>query len=421
MKRKFVFICCLLLCSLVFTMTAYAAGPSDGATLFFSLEPERDFYFIYNDGTIDNNSVSGATYEKDTNTLTIKDVKGHYELAIEDMGDLTINVIGTNELLDVWIDDSYHDDSVTFTGDGTLVLNKDKEENIVPIYSRGAGRLIFEDKISLKLYSVKPDDSDNAPVIICDSMDTDSTSCITFKGVNVPEVIKERDTAMSSSFTFKAFGMIPEEFMSYKIAVKDSKKYAYSVDGDGKVKLFHTELLLDPYSNKWFIGNDDLEDINDKRTNYNSLSDLTDAGYDVTTFASDKAYCGWYQNYYVYLKDNDDNEYGLNDDYDMKQLSNLSDGLLYKVTDKKITIGDEEIPYMEYVDNVSIDTLTVSYQTVLLDTYTHYVDGPELILDRVVKKETKNPKTSDTVLNYLVISIISSVGLIILFKNKKLA
>lgn len=70
-------------------------------------------------------SVPNARYDADTNTLTLENFSAHV-LDINLMGNgFTVNLIGNNsvDLLSVW--GAYYGGSVTFTGSGSLTVNKD--------------------------------------------------------------------------------------------------------------------------------------------------------------------------------------------------------------------------------------------------------------------------------------------------------
>lgn len=404
MKKKILFLCALIIgCFGVFVGTVKAAeGPADEADLVFILEPDRNVnYSIYHDGTIDNSILSGASYDSETNTLTIKDVKGNYDLVIEYMGDLTINVLGTNELYDIWVDgDSTHKTNVTFTGDGTLIINKNKDENVIPIYSRSGGKLIFENKLSLQLYAAKVADAEYVSVIECQSMSSDDTSsCIIFKGDIKPEVKTYRWYSSSTKFIGNVFGLLPEEYKYYNVATKEDKKYAYEVGGE-EVTVYTTELVLDTYSNKLYLGSSD--EIMNQKSVYANSDAATAAGY--TLSDTDKAYVGYYKNALLF-KDSSEKQYAL-----------INDNYIFDITDNKITVGSDERTYLMYNPSISLDDLDAVQDIVYEDEWEHYVEGTELIIDRTTK--VNNPKTSDSIINYIILLVISSIG-IYLFKNKK--
>ena len=73
-------------------------GPLE-SDAYVSLSNGSDDYYMYLDGVVDNTSFSSATYDKDTNTLTINNVKGDYELFIYRMGDdFKLNVVGKRRM-----------------------------------------------------------------------------------------------------------------------------------------------------------------------------------------------------------------------------------------------------------------------------------------------------------------------------------
>lgn len=113
-------------------MAASSKGPSDGFCYIMIEKSETDRAHIFfpqaeaAGTTVEK--VSGFSYDKKTNTLTIKNVKKpKWILNVNEMGtDFKIKVVGTNELYGVVVWGYGYGGCVEFTGTGKLTINKGK-------------------------------------------------------------------------------------------------------------------------------------------------------------------------------------------------------------------------------------------------------------------------------------------------------
>lgn len=386
-------------------------GPSEEYGLVtFMEEPDRNFFDIYELGSVDNNALNGVNYDLTTNTLTIKNLKGSYSLNVDNMGeDFKLNVEGTNDFLAIYVSGGQYKTNITITGKGKLILNKEKNAHYeTPIASTDKSKIIFEDSVSLELYAVKDENDSDYPtfVIGCDGMNENDEACIVFNRSDSPEIKKYEKLVNNGAKSFWGFAILPENIESFKIATKDDKKYAYTVDNDGKVTLYLNELKEDTYSHKWYIGNMD-SDISNK-TIYNNKGEAESDTYVLT---EDKAYRGYYRYLYLLQQDANGKEYGLiyGSDYD----DVAPYGIPFDITDDTVTIGDKTYKYLTFSD---IDPRTLGPVIDWQGTgiYVHYVEGETLILDRLKKEEVTNPKTIDNIYTY--VSLLS-LSLFILIKS----
>ena len=83
MKRVFIFLSILLISSIVFTSSVKAANGPDTTNGIIKFYKDSLNLLVYESGTINNNAVGGATYDSESNTLTIKDIKNKYALDVE--------------------------------------------------------------------------------------------------------------------------------------------------------------------------------------------------------------------------------------------------------------------------------------------------------------------------------------------------
>ena len=221
MKRKIIFILCLLVCSIFSIANVKAAGPAENGVIIVTPNgDDEDDIIIYDEGITYNNAISGVTYDLGTNTLTIKNFSGNYHLDIESMGDdFVLNVLGVNDFTNIWLDGS--ETNVTFTGDGSLILNKAKEDIDPPIYSRTGGVFTFEDSISLFLYT-KESTCPEIPTCVINNFSigsSDVSKYIIFKGDIKPEVKTRRHVAyLGTKLLSNSFGILPESAKYYKVA-----------------------------------------------------------------------------------------------------------------------------------------------------------------------------------------------------------
>ncbi len=386
-------------------------GPSvEYGSLSFMEEPGGNFFDIYELGSVDNNALNGVNYESTTNTLTIKDLKGSYLLLVDNMGeDFKLNAEGTNDFLAIYVSGEEYKTNITITGDGKLILNKEKNVDYEkPILSINKSKIIFEDSVSLELYAVKDENDPDFPtfVIGCDGMSENDETCIVFNGSDSPEIKRIEKVANHGTKSFWGFAILPEEIESFKIATKDDKKYAYTVDNDGKVTLYLNVLKEDTYSHKWYIGN--TEDDESNKTIYNNTSEAESDTYVLT---EDKAYRGYYRYLYLLQQDANGKEYGLIYGSDYSDVAPY--GIPFDITDDTVTIGDKTYKYLTF-SNIDPRTLGPVIDWQGTGEYVHYVEGETLILDRLKKEEVTNPKTNDNIYTY--VSLLS-LSLFILIKS----
>lgn len=121
----------------------------------------QDLFNKDNDNTV---QVKGITYNKKTNTLTLKNVnEPNIKLICSQMGDnFTVNVIGKNSIAALSVEANAGDDgwggNLTITGDGTLDINKNKTMWAPLFINRGNNseevcNLKVEGTVALNIYS----------------------------------------------------------------------------------------------------------------------------------------------------------------------------------------------------------------------------------------------------------------------------
>ncbi|MGN1315842.1 MAG: fibronectin type III domain-containing protein [Acutalibacteraceae bacterium] len=126
---------------------------------------------------------SGASYDINTNTLTLKNVKSKTSVlvAIEMGEDFKINLIGYNELSQIASSSDSRGASVTITGSGELVLNRTRDYGGIDIDAGGTPSFLhIDDTAKVKVYS----NSDTSVESVCvyGSTITDPAEIIKFGG-----------------------------------------------------------------------------------------------------------------------------------------------------------------------------------------------------------------------------------------------
>lgn len=180
-------------------MTVFAAdGPSEeqwqeGEYLAaVSLYGQDNTFTIFSNNTAHNDAIEGASYDRDTNTLTLKDFK-HPELSVSAnmMGDdFTINVEGECSLSTIICWGFEYGNSLMIDGTGSLTVNKDGEaSSAIYLQSENSdSRLGFGSSVTVDLYS-----TEHAASVVMTTCD-DADKAVTTANGEKPAVTKEKYT-----------------------------------------------------------------------------------------------------------------------------------------------------------------------------------------------------------------------------------
>ena len=274
MKKYLLFICLLFISFIGIVKADYY--PIYDATINID-----DNYIRDENSNINNNLVPGATYDEESNTLTLDNVSIS-KLTVQDMGEsFKLKLIGINTIKRIYVrGDIYSSNQAFFhttylhiIGDGTLVIRREAGyKEAIEIWN---GRLIIDNTVNVILD--KEEDYNYDPLIKVTSLsksishavyleDRDSVSGNTefFRDVNVT----------NTSFTTVIF----DEKIDYvKIFEKDSKKYVVQAD-DEHFNVAKNEIKTITYNDKtirYVFDNQHLEHA----VSYDSLEDIKEAGY----------------------------------------------------------------------------------------------------------------------------------------------
>ncbi|MBQ5995741.1 MAG: S-layer homology domain-containing protein [Clostridia bacterium] len=152
-------------------MSAFAAeahnGPADVPWAFISIyyegeEPGDEHEgtgAVYSENTVHNDAVAGATYDLESNTLTLSNYK-HPEngLSVNMMGDdFKLEIVGECELCNIAVWGDGWGGSITITGTGTLTVNKDsKIDSAIVLFAESVeASLTVDSNVTVNLYGKK--------------------------------------------------------------------------------------------------------------------------------------------------------------------------------------------------------------------------------------------------------------------------
>lgn len=216
-------------------MAASTKGPSDGFCFIRieKSETERIDIFFPQAAAAGTKveKVSGFSYDKKTNTLTIKNVKQpKWVLNVNEMGsDFKIKVVGTNELYGVTAWGFGYAGSVEFTGTGKLTLNKAKtrSEAITIMAEESKSVLKVGKKVTLNAYAGKK--SKNSVSIEESTVKKASGSMIFSNGTSAKKakttktpVVKTAEVALQMDFGDA--GVVEYSSSAILLSKKGSKK-----------------------------------------------------------------------------------------------------------------------------------------------------------------------------------------------------
>ncbi len=191
---------------------------------------------------------SGASYNKDTNTLTLKNVNSKTAILIlSGMGDdFKINLIGYNEFAAIMSMGMEWGGSVTLTGSGELVIGRSDEALLTGIDIEAddtASVFHVEDTVKLKVYS-HPDYYSDA-VIVSGSTVTDPQEIIKLGGA------VKGDTPVFEKYTVNFY----EQAEAYDTGWNDLGMYDVGLEKDGSyyIAMEHYDETTYDYTGKYNV------------------------------------------------------------------------------------------------------------------------------------------------------------------------
>ena len=411
MKRKLfmaTLICCLFCFGFIGIVNA-KNGPSNMGELNvadYYVEDDWHSHYLYNPiGSEPLDPLEGTSYDIETNTLTLNNVKGPYEIVISLMGeDFKINVVGYNEIRNIvsYADEDYIT-NVNIIGDGTLVINKNKTDKDRPI-AIVSGSLIVGENVNLSLYAPETSNKPNyEPLLILIYSNNNNLDAIQFKNNQNVDITSESYNT-STKKEIRGVAFVEDNPYEFKIVTKDGKQYALEIDG-GDYYVSKMELMK--INDHYFLDAtsvEDLDDINELAYTYDSLEAVTADGYVIGDTVNIN-YRAYFEYYFYLLKDADGNEYTIYTD---------DSRFVFDFTGEKIKLADgNDYEIFEVNENFDIpQNDDENYYVVYEPGYLYTLKGTSFVTLDKEKKESKNPKTKDNIICYLSILIISTYVLI---------
>ena len=342
MKKKILF-AFLLVFTVLFgvktTKVLAENGPYPGSAGMAFYNPENDNEtIIFSAGTVYNDAFAGATYDKDTNTLTLDNVKTTLSLEYAGMGDdFKINLVGDNEIGYLSSYSYGYGSNINFVGNGSLTINKDKKwESGIYFSSSGVkGKIEVADTATLKVYG-----SDFAIGVVY-SKESDGSLLVPNYGDYVD---------------------------NYTLATKNGKNYA--VSGNSSYFVQNQVVLYHEASGTYFM--DPTSSTGAFNERYDSLEELQAAGYTLTdTQITISHFTSLYGST---AADQNGKEYAYyTTNYNGNQLYYVCD-----ITNDTVTLSDgKQYALAIYNKDIDFNSLTPTVETIS-EGYEHILDLKEL-------------------------------------------
>lgn len=324
-----------VLIAMVFSMipasiSLAAKGTHDGSCIELN-DPTKDSWnSIYNTWGDEISKVSGVTYDKKTNTLTLsKYVNSNAELRVNDMGDdFKIKISGNNEIKSINAEGDTWGCSIEISGSGTLTVNRKREvDNAIRIYGKCISNFLrVKEGVILKAYKK----NDESP---CIQVEGKNKNAISIFGI--------------SSLVYKADGpweqrenvpvLLPQTCLesTYVDYEGDKNQYAAIREGDGYVIFRKTQETVQGYpvyeDAGWRHADDMSGKVNEDATIDAILLEYNRKDADLFAKSGDSGYdglyCNWDEGYFAYCK-----------------LTKILDTGIYLATDLEQVNNPDEIP-----------------------------------------------------------------------------
>lgn len=191
-------------------------------------------------------SFKGASYDLETNTLTLKNVKAKYaSVILREMGDdFKINLIGYNELGSITSHAGTRGGSITITGNGELVVNRTRElDGIMIDANETNSTLTVEENVKLKAYAV--------PEYDIPSIEVYSSTC-----TDSAEIIKLGGAVEGNNLEFNKYTVnYYEQIKAYDLDWDSYDWYDYGLEKDG------VYYIADEYYEGGLFGSESVYDV----------------------------------------------------------------------------------------------------------------------------------------------------------------
>ena len=421
-KRLFIL---LLICSVFLFSFMSGVNAAGGYGKAIRIVNGNGNPFIYNDGP--GTEIEGATYDEESNTLTLNNFKEESELLIDNTGeDFKLKLVGDNEITNLIVESITEETTINIIGDGSLTINKNRSDISAPIRLIAA-KMVVGENVTLKAYTASDEYFENHPDVARVSVyavfyeETNDDEVVVIKGDNNGEVKKKtlaRDIIVSIDGYSSIYDITPTEVtLAYD---SQGRMHFVYFNGDKYIFFYATSIGKDA-DNNYYLINDSNEHVTSLQNyehyhgHYNSMEEVK-ASYIVNDPADVVQI--------TKVIDINDNHLRLRYDSDSKRYAVsgvYGDDSVYELTGDTIVLenGGKSTTFEKAVlitnDPPSEDDLispTTPY-------YTYIVEG-EVLVSEPKKEETKfsNPKTNDSIVSYVMLFGLS-IATLYLLKNKK--
>ena len=389
-KQKILISICLVFAILTSVISPVMAenGPAekDSFICFIDYAGDNDIKMIYSEGEIDNTVMEGATYDKTTNTLTLDNVKTRYVLWADFMGeDLNINLVGDNQIGGIGADSRQYNTYITITGNGSLIVNKDKYEQEA-FYFLG-GKIIVDESVTLKAYAPETmeyyDEYTPRVAYMYDSDIENGNNAFVFKNRNTP-IVKSEEIIDERTIYVKGFGLRNIMFDMNYVLEKEGKYYGALLDPYNNYRVCPGEIKYESVNDAYYV---DDSKYDCALVEYENLEELEAAGYTITDkneMLPRLTLNGYYETY----TDEEGNLYSI-----YSESGSQTTYYIYEITDETITLEDgETYTILKDYKQVILDNsanieeeegLTKRITSTPTNTYIHTIEQASLILNPV--------------------------------------
>lgn len=221
-----------------------ANGPNKNDSSIEVYDSVKDeFKSIYHSWDNEWDKVSGLSYDKKANCLTIKNLKNdNLELNLNQMGDnFSIKVSGTNSIKSINCEGNVHGGSIAIKGSGTLTINKKRQaENAIRIFGKVIkANLKVESGVILNLYRGSVEWGRSV------SIEAKNANAISIEGISKSAYVNESNWDVCESID----AMLEQKVYECTFEGVADKYYAYTEEGwDGYEIYEKTETTISDFS-----------------------------------------------------------------------------------------------------------------------------------------------------------------------------
>ena len=215
-----------------------ASGPNTGensvADIILSNGDGTSTYHLYATGTQKTDTVKGAAYDKKTNTLTLTNYKQPaMSIEVNEMGDdFKIKLVGDNQIKGLTVWGYGYGGSVEVFGDGTLTVNKNKEDGGRITMQPEGTKAVF--KVSGKAVIDVYAGTDNIPFYV-NSISEKYKDCVEAEG----DKALKTETAYNDQYIMHHVVTLSDEPSVFEVYMKEG-------DADSKyaIKMYDTSYYI---------------------------------------------------------------------------------------------------------------------------------------------------------------------------------